>query len=406
MRSRDGRVALLHRPARGFFGTALNSENKLLQQRDIFARLMPRPIAAHIDLSALRHNLGVARRCAPASRLFAVVKANAYGHGIARVGRVLAEAGVDGFALLELEAAIALREAGYLQRIVLLEGFFDAGELALLAAHRIGTVVHHAAQIALLREAPAGAKLDVLLKLNSGMNRLGFRDAEFRAALDGLQSCAGVGERTLMTHFANADDARGVAWQMEAFERAAAGIELPRTLANSAAILRYPQTHADWVRPGVMLYGATPFADVSAAQLGLRPVMTLASRIIGVQQLKAGDTVGYGGTFRAERAMRIGVVACGYADGYPRHAPNGTPVLVGDTLTTTVGRVSMDMLCVDITHLPQAQPGTRAILWGEGNPVDDVAMAAGTVGYELLCALAARVPVVEHDLPPPVTPGK
>lgn len=358
---------------------------------------MSRPIAATIDLSALRHNLGVVRRCAPASRVFAVVKANAYGHGVARVARLLAAAGVDGFALLELDAAVALREAGHTQRIVLLEGFFDAGELAVLARHRIGTVIHHAAQIAMLREAPAGIKLDVLVKLNSGMNRLGFGTAELRAAVDSLQSCPAAGVPTLMTHFANADDARGVAWQMAAFERAAAGIVLPRTLANSAAILRHPQTHAEWVRPGIMLYGASPFADVSAAQLGLRPVMTLASRIIGVQPLKPGDTVGYGGTFRAAHAMRIGVVACGYADGYPRHAPTGTPVRVGDRLTTTVGRVSMDMLCVDLTQLPDAQVGTRAILWGDGLPIDDVATAAGTVGYELLCALAARVPVVEQD---------
>jgi alanine racemase len=183
---------------------------------------------------------------------------------------------------------------------------------------------------------------------------------------------------------------------MSAFERMTKGVALQRTLANSAAIVRYPQTHADWVRPGIMLCGATPFADVSAAQLGLRPVMTLSSKIIAVQTLKAGDTVGYGGAYTATRATRIGVVACGYADGYPRHAPSGTPVRVGDAMTTSVGRVSMDMLCVDITLLPDAQVGTSVTLWGKGNPVDDVATAAGTVGYEMLCALAARVPVTEH----------
>ena len=186
-------------------------------------------------------------------------------------------------------------------------------------------------------------------------------------------------------------------WQLATFERAAAGIAAPRSLANSAATLRYPATHFDWVRPGIMLYGSSPFAEQSAAALGLQPVMTLASEIISVCRLQPGDTVGYGGMFRADKPMRIGIVACGYADGYPRHAPNATPVRVGDRLTGTVGRVSMDMLCVDITDLPEADVGTRAVLWGDGNPVDDVATAAGTVSYELMCALTARVPVIEQD---------
>lgn len=328
--------------------------------------------------------------------MLAVVKANAYGHGVVRAAHVLADAGADGVALLELDSAIALRQAGFKQRIVLLEGFFDVSEMALLAEYRIDSVVHCAEQIAMLRAAPAGLKLNLLLKLNTGMNRLGFGSAGIADALAGLRASDAVGELTLMTHFANADDARGVAWQMSAFEKMTQSLTLPRTLANSAAIVRYPQTHADWVRPGIMLYGATPFADVSAAQLGLQPVMTLTSRLIAVQTLKAGDTVGYGGTYVAQRDTRIGVVACGYADGYPRHAPSGTPVRVGDAMTTTVGRVSMDMLCVDLTAMPQAGVGTRVVLWGDGNPIEDVAAAAGTVGYELMCALAARVPVVER----------
>lgn len=355
-----------------------------------------RPVQATIDLSALRHNLGVVRRHAPRSGVLAVVKANAYGHGITRSARAMAQAGADGFALLELDAAIALREAGYTQRIVLLEGFFEVGELALLARYRIDTAVHTASQIDMLRTAPAGAKLNVLLKLNTGMNRLGFTQAEFKDALSALRGCAAIADITLMTHFANADDARGVSWQLDVFAQFAQGISLPRTLANSAAILRYPQTHAEWVRPGIMLYGASPFADVSADTLGLRPVMTLSSKIIAVQHLAPGDTVGYGGTYVARQPTRIGVVACGYADGYPRHAPTGTPVLVAGTMSTTVGRVSMDMLCVDITSLPQATVGSPVTLWGEGMPVDDVATAAGTVGYELLCALAQRVPVIER----------
>ncbi len=357
-----------------------------------------RPIRATIDASALRHNADVVRRYAPHSRMLAVVKANAYGHGITRTARALvqAQAGPEGFALLELDAAMALREAGYTQRIVLLEGFFEVRELALLAQHHIDTVIHSTEQMAMLRAAPTGTQLNVLLKLNTGMNRLGFAASELPRVLLALRGCAAVADITLMTHFANADDARGVAWQLDVFERATQGMAFPRTLANSAAIVRYAHTHADWVRPGILLYGASPFADVSAEALGLKPVMTLSSQIIAVQQLAAGDSVGYGSTYVARQPTRIGVVACGYADGYPRHAPTGTPVRVGSTMATTVGRVSMDLLCVDITALPQATVGSPVTLWGEGNPVDEVATAAGTVGYELLCALAQRVPVVER----------
>ena len=343
-------------------------------------------------MTALRHNLGVVRRCAPSSRVLAVVKAAAYGHGALRVARALADAGVDGFGLLELDTAVRLREAGIQQRIVLLEGFFDANELPVLVQNRIDTTVHDREQLELLTQAQG--KLNVLMKLNTGMNRLGFVEGGFNAAWQRVRAAPAVNELTLMTHFANSDDTRGVDWQMQRFNRMTAGIDAPRTLANSAAIVRYPQTHADWVRPGIMLYGATPFADVSAEGLGLKPVMTLTSKIIAVQDLKPGDTVGYGGTYVAQRDARIGVVACGYADGYPRHAPSGTPVRVADVMTGTVGRVSMDMLCVDLTALPQAGVGSVVTLWGVGNPVDDVATAAGTVGYELLCALAPRVPIV------------
>lgn len=354
---------------------------------------MPRPISATIDLGALRGNLALARRRAPRSRVLAVVKADAYGHGLLRAARALREA--DGFALLELDAAVRLREAGFVQPIVLLEGFFDACDLQVLAEHRLSPAVYCRDQLDLLQELPAGARLDVLLKVNSGMNRLGFAPADVPAVLARLRSNPAVAGITLMTHFANADDARGVTWQMETFERAARGADLPRSLANSAAILRYPDTHFDWVRPGIMLYGCSPFADEPASHLGLRPVMTLSAGIIAVQHLARGETVGYGGMFTAERDMRIGIVACGYADGYPRHAPNGTPVAVDGRLTGTVGRVSMDMLCVDLSGLPEAGIGSRAVLWGEGNPIENVAAAAGTVGYELMCALAPRVPVIE-----------
>jgi alanine racemase len=356
---------------------------------------MPRPISATINRTALAHNLGIARAHAPHAKVFAVVKANAYGHGLLRAAAALRAA--DGYAVVEFEAALQLRAAGYAQRIVLLEGFFDRRELTEGAARRLATVIHNEEQLRLLEGLPSGSRLDVLLKINSGMNRLGFAPEAVADAYARLQEHPGVGKVTLMSHFADADGARGVDWQLETFERAATGIAAPRTLANSAAILRYPSTHFDWMRPGIMLYGSSPFAEKSAAALGLQPVMTLASQIISACALKPGDTVGYGGLFRAEKNMRIGIVACGYADGYPRHAPNGTPVLVGDRLARTVGRVSMDMLCVDITDMPEAGLGTSVVLWGEGNPIDDVAQAAGTVSYELMCALTARVPVIEQD---------
>ena len=354
---------------------------------------MSRPIFATIDAAAMRHNLAVVRRQAPRSRVMAVIKAAGYGHGLLRAATAFKEA--EGYALLEVEEAIRLRQAGYRQRIVLLEGFFDPAEVPAVVEHNLSVVVHRMDQVAALADLPARGKLDVLLKLNSGMNRLGLSAAEFSTALERLRANPGVGGITLMTHFANADDARGVEWQLERVRRIAGRDSLPASFANSAAILRYPATHGDWVRPGIMLYGCSPFSEGTGSDLGLKPAMTLESRIIGVQQLAAGDTVGYGGAYRAERATRIGVVACGYADGYPRHAPNGTPVLVDGRATSTVGRVSMDMLCADITDIPGANIGSRVVLWGEGMPIERVAAAAGTVGYQLMCALASRVRIVE-----------
>jgi alanine racemase len=354
---------------------------------------MPRPISATIDLGALRHNLGVAQRCAPRSRVFAVIKANAYGHGLLRAAQALQSA--DGFALVELEAAVRLREAGFRQRIALLEGFFEPRDLPVLVQHGLAAVVHNHEQLRMLQALAPAAGLDVMLKINSGMNRLGFAPAACPAAIEALRANPGVGAITLLTHLATSDDARGVAWQMEPFERIARAHAFPRSIANSAAILRYPETHFDWVRPGIMLYGCSPFGGETGAEFDLKPAMTLASELIGIQQLKRSDVVGYGGFFTADRDMRIGVVACGYADGYPRHAVNGTPVAVDGRLTGTVGRVSMDMLCVDLGALPDAHLGSRVVLWGEGNPIENVAAAASTVGYELMCALAPRVPVRE-----------
>jgi len=356
---------------------------------------MYRPTFATINLGALRHNLEVARRHAARSKAFAVVKANAYGHGLMRAVRALSEA--EGFALLDLEEAMGLRAAGYRQRILLLEGFFSPSEFTLFSEHRLSAVVHTREQLRMLRQLPKDAALDVFLKVNSGMNRLGFTAVEFPDALRALQTNPGVSQVTLMTHFADADGTSGVEWQTSVFDSIADGLGLERSLANSAAIFRFPDTHAEWMRPGIMLYGCSPFSEQAGSELGLVPVMTLESRVIAVQQLRRGDVVGYGSLFVADRDMRIGVVTCGYADGYPRHAPTGTPIMVEGRVTRTIGRVSMDMLCADLSDVPEALVGSRVVLWGEGVPVERVAEAAGTVGYELLCGIAQRVPVRERE---------
>jgi alanine racemase len=350
-----------------------------------------RPIRVRIDSAALRHNLAAAKRRAPSSRIWAVVKANAYGHGLARAARALS--GADGLALIELEAALELRRAGERRPVLLLQGFFSPQELEPIAAHGIAVVVHGPEQLAMLEKTRLPKKLAVYAKVNTGMNRLGFQEKDFRAALERLQRCAG--EVTLMTHFADSDGKRGVRWQLERFEAATTGVDLARSLANSAALLRYPESHKDWVRPGIMLYGCSPFADESAEALGLEPAMTLASELIAVRDLRPGDSVGYGCTYAADTPMRIGIVACGYADGYPRHAPTGTPILVCGKRTRTLGRVAMDMLFADLTGIPEAAAGSPATLWGEGLSADEVAASAGTVSYELLCALSPRVPVSE-----------
>lgn len=354
---------------------------------------MSRPIHAEIPLAAFGHNYAVAKRAAPGSRVLAVVKANAYGHGVARVARALPQA--DGFATLELDGAVRLREQGFAREILLLEGFFEAAELPILAHNRIATSVHCEEQLRMLEASPPPAPVDCYLKINTGMNRLGFMPEGAKAALERLQACGAARSITLMTHFATADGPEGVHEAMNRFESATRGVSLPRSLANSAAILAHPRTHAETVRLGIALYGATPFADRTAESLGLAPAMTLRSRLIAVQEIGPGEHVGYGATFFAPQAMRIGVVACGYADGYPRHAPNGTPVLVDGVRVVTAGRVSMDMITVDLTPVPAARIGSPVVLWGEGLPIDEVAAHAGTVGYELMCALAPRVPVVE-----------
>ena len=352
---------------------------------------MPRPIQASIDMGALENNLQVVRR-ATSARIMSVIKADAYGHGLLRAAEALAA--TDGYALLDIRDAVKVRDAGFRKTILLLEGFFSAEDLPVIAEHDLTCVIHGAEQIAMLDAYPGSGTLDIWLKVNSGMNRLGFAPQQVAPVMEQLRRHRAVRGITLMTHFANADEARGVSEPLALFNGLAAPHRVARSLANSAALLRYPESHGDWVRPGIMLYGASPFAEVSAQQLGLKPAMTLSTRIIATQQLRAGDEVGYGAVFRAEHSMRIGIVACGYADGYPRHAPNGTPVLVDGQRTRTVGRVSMDMLYADLSALPQAGVGSRVVLWGEGMPIEEVARAAGTVSYELMCALTGRVRIV------------
>lgn len=361
---------------------------------------MVRPIRARLDWNALRHNHGVVRHHAGRSRIWSVVKADAYGHGLMAAAHALAEI-ADGFALVELEGAMALRDAGFRHPILMLEGPYQAEDLALCAELELTPVLHTSWQVDALINSALPRRLPIYMKLNTGMNRLGFDADEFAAALDRMAAADCLESVVLMTHFSDADEARGISAQMERFHAMAGRRSLPASLANSAAILRFPEAHADWVRPGIMLYGSSPFPDISsAAEIGLRPVMTLESEIIAIRDLESGDTVGYGSSFVATHPMRVGIVACGYADGYPRHAPTGTPVMVAGRRSRTLGRVSMDKICIDLDGLPpEVGVGASVTLWGgEGEmylPADDVARSAGTVAYELFCALASRVPLDE-----------
>ncbi len=353
---------------------------------------MSRPIVATIHSAALRQNLAIVRQAAPHSRVWSVVKANGYGHGIDRIWQHLAD--TDGFALLNLEEAILLRERGWKKPILLLEGFFHRDELELLDRYRLTTSVHSNWQIKAIAEAQLSAPLDIYVKVNTGMNRLGFLPEQMHNVWRKLRALDNVGEMTLMTHFAEAEREEGIVEPMKQVERAAEGLNCPRSLSNSAATLWHPEAHFDWVRPGIVLYGASPSGQwQDIAGTGLKPAMTLTSDIIGIQPLKAGSGVGYGYRYHAQAEQRIGVVACGYADGYPRHAPTGTPVMVDGVRTHTLGAVSMDMLMVDLTPCPQAGIGSKVELWGDQIKIDEVASSAGTVGYELMCALAPRVPV-------------
>ena len=362
---------------------------------------MPRPILATIHTAALVHNLARVRAAAPDARVWAVVKANAYGHGIERVFDALRSA--DGFALLDLAEAQRLRALDWRGPILLLEGCFDARDLELCSRLGLWHAIHCNEQIDMLAAHKTQLPHRVFLKMNSGMNRLGFAPERYRAAWTRLNGLPQVEEITLMTHFSDADGPKGIAAQLAAFDAVTHDLPGERTLSNSAATLRHGEALAgrsDWIRPGIITYGSAPdYPEHSAAEWDLQGAMTLSSQVIGVQDLVAGDTIGYGSSFTAEGPLRIGVVACGYADGYPRHCSTGTPVLVNGVRTRMVGRVSMDMITVDLTPLPAASIGSEVTLWGKAQngellSIDEVARAGGTVGYELMCAVAPRVPVV------------
>ena len=344
-----------------------------------------------VDAGALRNNLAVVRRFAPGARVIAAVKANAYGHGLVYAARALAAA--DAFAVARVEEALALREAGISHPMVVLEGVFAADQLDAAANHDLQLVVHAPEQIAMLEQYAGTQRFAVWLKVDSGMNRLGFKAEEFAAAHARLAGCAAVGTLRLMTHLASAENAGGLETrlQLDRFRALSAPLRLERSIANSAGIIAWPDAHGEWVRPGLMLYGASPFAERSAADLGLLPAMTFATQVIAVRNVAAGEAIGYNGIWRAKRRSRIAVAAVGYGDGYPRCMHAGAPALINGREVSVVGRVSMDMTLLDATELPDAAVGDAVTLWGKGLPAERVASFADTIAYELFCRVAERV---------------
>ena len=347
---------------------------------------------ATIDSAALAANLAVARSAAPNSRIMAVIKADAYGHGIVPVARALDAA--DAFAVARLDEAVALRKAGLTGPIVLLEGVFHPEQLALAGQLGLDLVVHCFEQIEMLEAASDSRQFPVWLKIDTGMHRLGFPVGDATQAAARLKTCKAVaGELRFMTHLACADEQDNAMTrrQIEAFEGAVAGLPGERSIANSAGLLAWARSRADWVRPGIMLYGASPFEGSTGEAMSLRPAMTLSSELIAIKTVAAGGRVGYGSTWEAVEDTLIGVVAIGYGDGYPRRLASGTPVLIGGQPAKLVGRVSMDMITIDLEHAPEARLGDEVVLWGEGLPIERIAQAAGTIPYELLCGVTRRV---------------
>lgn len=359
---------------------------------------MSRPTTAVIDLQALRHNLSRVREAAPGCRIAAAVKANGYGHGLVRTARALAAA--DAFAVACSEEAEELREAGINKPLLLLEGVFEAAELPQCCRLDLDIVVHHPGQVEMLERTSLERPLRVWLKIDTGMHRLGLDPDVVPALWRRLRECPAVApDIRLMSHLARADerDCEFTQHQRQVFEKTTADLPGERSLANSAGILGWPGTHWQWVRPGLMLYGASPFVDRLAAEEGLRPVMALTTRLIAVNRLRRGEPVGYGGTWLCPEDMAIGVAAVGYGDGYPRHAPSGTPVLVNGREAGLAGRVSMDMIAIDLRAHPEARVGDPVVLWGRGLPIEKIARAANTIPYTLMCGVTPRVRFEERD---------
>lgn len=352
---------------------------------------------AIIDAGALRHNLGVVRRLAPASRVLAVIKANGYGHGIVPTAKALITA--DGFGVARLVEGLELRQAGITNPIVLLEGVFSSEELVCAARERFELVVHTFEQIEMLEQASLAHRFPVWLKINTGMNRLGFAVDEFESARRRLVVCSGVGQVRLMTHLAAAEEQGGdsARRQINDFLALTKDIEAERSIANSAGLVAWPEARTEWVRPGLMLYGISPLPDLDIGQIGLRPVMTLSTQLISLRRVPRGAGVGYNAIWRAQRDSIIGIAAIGYGDGYARNVRSGAPVLVNGRAATVAGRVSMDMTAIDVTDLPDARVGDTVVLWGEGVPAESVAPYADTIAYELVCGLAKRVTVEWKD---------
>lgn len=352
---------------------------------------------AVIDRGALRHNLARVRDAAPGSRVLAVIKANGYGHGAVRAAQALADA--DGFAVACIAEAQELRAAGVSQPLVLLEGVFSDKDLRWASLNRCQCVVHCAEQVELLERTTVEWPVWVWLKIDTGMHRLGIVPRQTQPLAARLQACPAVAGVRLMSHLACADDRTSGATsdQLQRFDQCTAELSAEHSLANSAAVLAWPAAHRQWVRPGIMLYGSSPFPEDDGPQWDLRPAMTLQTRLISVQQRRRGERIGYGATYQCPEDMLVGVAAIGYGDGYPRHAPTGTPVLVNGQRVELLGRVSMDMICVDLRRQPQARIGDPVVVWGEGLPVDEVARHAGTISYELLCRVSQRVAMLERE---------
>lgn len=353
---------------------------------------MSRTVTAHIAPDAILGNMALLRRRAPHSRMLVVLKTDAYGHGIEQVGRMLRDA--DGFGVAAQQEAERLRAAGLTQPIVLFGGFDAPGDIPKLAQMNVRPAIHHPSQITMLEAQHDGAPLHLWLKIDSGMNRLGFAPEELGQALERLRALPNVApDIVLMTHFAGSDepDHASVDAQLEVFRNATAGLGLETSLANSAAVLDYPKTHGDWVRPGGALYGLTTKPGRTAAEEGLHAAMRLSTRLVAIRDKAVGTRIGYGGAFTCTHAMRIGVAAIGYGDGYPRHAKTGTPVMVGGQRCALVGRVSMDLITIDLSAAPDAQVGDEVVLWGDGLAVEEVGAAADTISYELTCGLSRRV---------------